>query len=403
MTLIFGIVGKPSSGKSTFLNSACLTHAKVSELPFTTIEANKGVAYAKTKCVCKDLNVEDNPINSICIKGNRFIPINILDVAGLVPDAHKGKGLGNKFLNDLSRANVLLHIVDITGSLDKFGKKVGVGENDPYEDILFLENEINLWYEGIIRREDWSKFIKTFSREKKRFIEELHKRVSGLKIKKLQVINALKNSNLEEKNPAQWTDEEIFNFSKALREISKPILIIANKIDKEIGSKNLTDLKNKYEGIIIPCSALAEYYLRKYQEDKAISYIPGATDFQVLNEDALDSKEVDLLNKIKSDILEPYNGTGVQQILNYATFTISNLICIYPVFDVHNYTDKSNNILPDVFLVKKGTLLRDFVRKKIHSDLAKQFMFGIDAKTSKRLGEHYELQHNDIIKIVTSK
>ena len=157
--------------------------------------------------------------------------------------AGQGKGLGNKFLNDLSRANVLLHIVDITGSLDKFGKKVGVGENDPYEDVLFLENEINLWYEDIIRREDWSKFIKTFSREKKKFIEELHKRVSGLKIKKLQVINALKNSNLEEKNPAQWTDEEIFNFSKALREISKPILIIANKIDKEISSKNLTDLK----------------------------------------------------------------------------------------------------------------------------------------------------------------
>ena len=123
----------------------------------------------------------------------------------------------------------------------------------------------------------------------------------------------------------------------------------------------------------------------------------------MLNEDVLDSKEVDLLNKIKSDILEPYNGTGVQQVLNYATFTISNLICVYPVFDVNNYTDKSNNVLPDVFLVKKGTFLRDFVRKKIHSDLAKQFMFGIDAKTNKRLGENYELQHNDIIKIVTAK
>ena len=148
---------------------------------------------------------------------------------------------------------------------------------------------------------------------------------------------------------------------------------------------------------------ITNFNFAEYQEDKAISYIPGATDFHVLNEDALDSKEVDLLNKIKSDILEPYNGTGVQQVLNYATFTISNLICVYPVYDVHNYSDKSNNVLPDVFLVKKGTLLRDFVRKKIHSDLAKQFMFGIDAKTSKRLGENYELQHNDIIKIVTSK
>ena len=152
MTKIIGIVGKPSSGKSTFLNAACLTHVKTSELPFTTIDANKGVAYAKTDCVCVEFDIKDNPQNSICIAGKRFIPINLLDVAGLVPDAHKGKGLGNKFLNDLSKADVLLHIVDITGSLDKTGKRVQEGQNDPYEDILFLEKEINLWFKDILER-----------------------------------------------------------------------------------------------------------------------------------------------------------------------------------------------------------------------------------------------------------
>ncbi|MCK4780222.1 MAG: 50S ribosome-binding GTPase, partial [Candidatus Lokiarchaeota archaeon] len=168
MTLSIGIIGKPSSGKTTFLNAACLTHAKVSEIPFTTIEPNKGVAYVRSKCVCKELDVIDNPQNSICIDGTRFIPINLIDVAGLVPDAHKGKGLGNKFLNDLIKADILLHIVDITGSLDKTGKLISVGENDPYDDILFLENEINLWFKEILEREDWTKFTKGILTEKRK-------------------------------------------------------------------------------------------------------------------------------------------------------------------------------------------------------------------------------------------
>ncbi len=168
MTFTIGIIGKPSSGKTTFLNAACLTNAKVSELPFTTIDPNRGVAYVKTKCICKELNVEDNPKNSVCIDGFRFIPINMLDVAGLVPDAHKGKGLGNKFLNDLIKADILLHIVDISGSLDKSGNIVSLGKTDPFDDILFLEAEINLWFKSIIEREDWNKFTKVMITEKKK-------------------------------------------------------------------------------------------------------------------------------------------------------------------------------------------------------------------------------------------
>jgi len=403
MTILFGIVGKPSSGKTTFLNSSCLTAAKVSELPFTTIDANKGVAYAKVKCVCKELQVADTPKNSICVDGYRFIPINLLDVAGLVPDAHKGKGLGNRFLNDLSRADVLLHIIDTTGSLDKSGKKVSAGQNDPYEDILFLEDEIDFWVYDILKREDWSKFQRAASRDKREIINDLHKRLSGLKIKKRQIITALKEAELENKFISQWADNDILKFSKNVRKVSKPMLIIANKIDKEVSLKNLKTLEERYQGVIIPCSALAEHFLRKYQEKKIIHYIPGSSNFQIIDKDKLNSRELEMLENIRNKILENYKGTGVQEALNHAAFELLNLICVYPVVDVNKFTDKSENVLPDVFLIKKGMLLRDFVRKKIHSDLAKHFIFGIDARTKKRLGENYELKHNDIIKIVSAK
>jgi ribosome-binding ATPase YchF (GTP1/OBG family) len=403
MTLIIGIVGKPSAGKSTFLNAACLTKAKVSELPFTTIEPNKGVAYVKSKCLCKELDIEDDPKNSICIEGNRFIPVQLLDVAGLVPDAHKGKGLGNKFLNDLSQANVLLHILDITGSLDKTGKRIAEGINDPYEDILFLKNEIDMWFKQILEREDWNKFIKTYSRQKSKFIEELYKRLSGIKVRKNHIISALKNSNLDGKEPSNWDEEDLINFSKRLREISKPLLIVANKIDKEIGKVNLKKLEKIYNGTIIPCSALAEHVLRTYDEKKTINYIPGSNDFDIINPDILSEKESETLNNIKVKLLKEFNGTGVQKTLNHAVFNISKQICVYPVSDINNFSDNNNNILPDVFLIEKGTTLKDFVRDKIHTDLADHFMFGIDAITKKRLGENYELKHNDVIKIVTSK
>ena len=85
--VLVGIVGKPSSGKTTFLNAACLTDAKTAPYPFTTVEPNHGVAYIRVDCVCKELGVEDNPQNSVCQDGVRRIPVEILDVAGLVPGA----------------------------------------------------------------------------------------------------------------------------------------------------------------------------------------------------------------------------------------------------------------------------------------------------------------------------
>lgn len=403
MTILIGIVGKPSSGKSTFLNAACLTEAETSIIPFTTIDPNKGVSYVRTECVCHELGLKDNPKNSRCINGNRYIPINLLDVAGLVPNAHKGKGLGNKFLNDLSRADVLIHIVDVTGSLDSNGQRIGAGKNDPLDDIQFLEREINLWFKKILEREDWEKFKRTFKRQRMEFLNGLHERLSGLKVNKIHIKLALKKSELERKNPNDWNQKDLLKFASELRKLAKPILVVANKIDKEKNPKKIKILQEKYDGPIIPCSALAEFYLRKYDESNRIKYNPGSNDFHFLKEKSFSKNELEMLKKIKSEILEKYGGTGVQSALNYAIFNIMNQICVYPVSNVNTYSDKNQNILPDAFLVKNGSNLREFVKKKIHSDLSENFLFGIDARTKKRLGEDYKLKNRDIIKIVTSK
>jgi hypothetical protein len=403
MKYLVGIVGKPSSGKSTFLNAACLTDAKVSELPFTTIDPNKGIGYVKCECVCQEFDIEDNPQNSYCRDGFRFIPIELLDVAGLVPDAHKGKGLGNRFLNDLSRADTLLHIIDITGSLDKMGQRIAPGKNDPYEDITFLENEIDLWFKEIIQRDDWKKFTRQFQKERKTFINELHNRLSGLKINRYQIRKALKNSNLENINPLEWSEDDLTNFTIHLRKLSKPMAIVANKIDKEIGKKNFVKISERYTGKVIPTSALAEYYLRKYDEQKILNYLAGSNSFEIIDKSKLSEQESSLLEKIQKRILDLYGSTGIQEALNYAIFDILDMIVVYPVSDVNNLTDNNNNVLPDAFLVKRGTKLKDFVRDFIHSDLASKFIYGINARTKQRLAEDYELNHNDIIKVVSGK
>lgn len=397
------LIKKLSSGKSTFLNASCLTDAEVSELPFTTIEPNKGVAYLRTQCVCKEFGIEDNPRNSLCVNGNRFIPINLLDVAGLVPDAHKGKGLGNQFLNDLSRADVLIHIVDATGSLNEAGQRIGEGLHDPFEDVLFLEHEIDLWFKEILMREDWKKFTNDIKKKRKSFINALYKRLSGLKVSHLQIKLALRKTGLGDKNPMEWSDEELTHFSEYLRKISKPIIISANKIDKPISNENFKLLRQKYTGKVIPCSALAELILRKYNEENIIEYLPGSKEFKILKPDRLNSKEKKTLEKIEEKLLTSFGGTGIQKIFEHAIFNILNQIPVYPVSDANKLTDNEGNVLPDVFLIEKGTTLKDFVREKIHSELADHFLYGIDARSKKRLGENYILKFNDVIQIVASK
>lgn len=400
--MLIGLLGKPSSGKTTFLNAACLTSYKMADYPFTTIEAQPGTAYVRVKCVCKELGVADNPRNSVCIDGIRYVPINMLDVAGLVPDAWRGKGLGNKFLDDLRRADALIHVVDASGTTDAEGRRVEPGTWNPVEDVRFLEREVAMWFTQIIMR-DWRRLTGRVRAERIQFAELMSERLSGLKINKEHVILAVKNAELESKSPDKWSEEEIYRFALELRKVAKPMIIAANKIDLPTAPKNVEKLQRelKDEYIIIPCCAAGEYALRQLAEKGIIKYRPGDSDFEILKPDKLTSKAKEKLEKLREEVLHKYGSTGVQKVLDETVFNLLKMVAVFPVEDASKYTDHEGNVLPDVLLLPEGSTPRDLAYK-IHTELGETFIYAVDARTGIRLGEDYKIKNRDVIKIVAA-
>ena len=115
---------------------------------FTTIDPQRAIGYLRIDCACARYSITDKcrPNYGSCIDGKRSVPVELLDVAGLVPGAHEGKGLGNKFLDDLRHADALVHVVDVSGTTDAEGK--ATRGYDPSQDILWLRSEIVRWIEG---------------------------------------------------------------------------------------------------------------------------------------------------------------------------------------------------------------------------------------------------------------
>ena len=148
--LSIALAGKPNAGKSTFYEAATMADVDVGNYPFTTIDANRGVTHARAECPCLDLPERCGTEN--CANGKRYVPVELLDVAGLVPGAHEGRGLGNQFLDELTNADVILHVVDASGGTDAEGEPVEVGDHDPVEDLQFVEEEMDLWLASIVER-----------------------------------------------------------------------------------------------------------------------------------------------------------------------------------------------------------------------------------------------------------
>ncbi|MEM1577485.1 MAG: redox-regulated ATPase YchF [Candidatus Pacearchaeota archaeon] len=390
--MLIGIVGKPNVGKSTFFKALTLSEVEIANYPFTTIKPNEGIAYVKVKCVEKEFGIKCKPNYGYCINGWRFLPIKVIDVAGLVPKAHLGRGLGNKFLDDLRQADVLLHIVDASGTVDEEGKPT-INYN-PINDIKWLEEEIEAWFINLVMK-DWEN-LKRKAQHIEKPLSIIYEKLSGLKIKEIHIKETISKLNLDEKFWL-WDKDELIKFIKELRKISKPIVIIANKADMPQSEKNIEEMKKQYENIFV-CSAEIELALKEAAKNGIINYIPGESSFEIIKKD-IDEKKLNAL-KVIENYLEKYKTTGVQDAIDYSVFNLLKQIVVYPVENENKLSDKQGNILPDAFLMESGSKVIDLAYK-IHEDIGKNFIAAIDVKTKKRLARDYELKHNDIIKILT--
>lgn len=392
--MLLGLVGKPSCGKSTFFKSATLADVLIASYPFATIKPNHGVGYVRVDALCSELGVKCNPRTGFCTGKTRFVPVDLMDVAGLVEGASEGKGLGNQFLDDLRNADAFIHIVDISGTTDSEGKE---GSGNPIEDVRMLENELNKWYVGIFKKV-WEKLVKSLQTTKQDIAKAIAKQFSGLKVNEDDVKEVLRKLKLDVDKPINWTEEDLFNFAKELRHLTKPMIIAANKCDKENSKENLEKLKQEFsELIIIPCSADSELSLKQASKAGLIEYIPGESHFKIY-EDKINEKQKQALESIQKNVLNVFGSTGVQEILDKTVFDLLGYIAIYPAGS--KLSDSKGNILPDCFLLPKNSTALDFAYY-LHTDIGDNFIKAIDVRTKMPVGKDHILKHRDGIEIMT--
>jgi len=384
-----GLVGKPNAGKSTFFTAVTSATAQIGDYPFTTIDKNVGIAYVRKPCPSKELGLDPNPNNSLSVDGIRFIPIEVIDVAGLVPGAHEGKGMGNKFLDDLRQADVLIQIVDCSGTTDLEGNTVEGA--DPLDEIKFLEDELHHWIGEIVVR-NWSRSARAVESGEK--IENfLSERLAGLKFTREQVILSLRRAKIS-KPVMHWGSEEGLALAGYLQEIGKPIVIAANKAD--ISSKDNIEKLDKASAII----TAADYELALKNATKAglITYNSGDSDFSLNDEGQLNDGQKKALETIRQ-FLKKNGSTGVQDCIEIAVLEKLDLIAVYPVEDETHFTDSQGRVLPDAYLVPRESTAHDLAYK-VHTDIGDSFIRAIDCRSKRIIGKDYELRDGDIIKIV---
>jgi ribosome-binding ATPase len=396
--MLLGLMGKANVGKSTFFNAATDLDVQCGNYPFTTISPNVGIAYARVRCVCREFGIQDNPIHSLCIDGIRFIPVRLMDIAGLIPGASKGKGLGNKFLDDARQADALIHVVDAAGSTDAEGRPVSLGTGDPLYDVQFVEEELDQWLASILGR-DWSKLVRESSNQSVKLEHTISARLSGLSINETQIVNAISESGLSAAEAANWSDHDILSFCKKLRVRSKPIVVAANKADLQSAEPGIGKISDERENVI-PCSSELELLLRRASRKKIIGYLPGDSSFNINVAATINEKQKQALQKAHT-FLSKYGSTGVQEAINTAIFSSLKFIVVYPVEDELKLVDKKGNVLPDAHLLPVNSTPRDLA-EKIHAEIGKGFLYAIDARSKMRLGADYKLKSNDVIKIVSA-
>ncbi len=393
-----GLVGKPSVGKSTFFNAATMNDIDEGAYPFTTIDPSIGEAYVRVKCAAPDFDEECDPRHGYCSDGTRYVPVKLVDVAGLIPGAHEGKGLGNQFLTDLNEADVLIHIVDFSGETDIEGEPTE--NHDPREDIDFLEKELDMWYLEILEK-GINRYDNKKQQHEVKLEEELAEQMSAFNINKNRIKQIIKTMNLD-LEPDNWDKEDKKDLVTRIRKDTKPMIVAANKMDSKKAQENFEEVTNdpEYENLdIVPCSAHAEKALKNASEKDIIDYNPGDRDFEIKSDEISEEQEKGL-SQIK-EFVNKYDGTGVQKALEKALFDRLGVMAIFPG-GADGLGDEEGNILPDCFLLPKESTAEDFAYH-LHTDLGEGFLHAIDVRDQRQIGADHELKHRDVVEIVSSQ
>ena len=390
--LSIALAGKPNAGKSTFYQAATMADVDVGNYPFTTIDANRGVTHVRTDCPCLDR--EERCGDDNCHDGKRYVPVELLDVAGLVPGAHEGRGLGNQFLDELTNADVILNVVDAAGATDAEGEPVEVGEHDPVEDVDFIETEMDLWLADIVDR-NWES-IERQSRSPAFDIDEaLTEMLTGIGATELDVARALRGLEYPE-DPREWTDDDREALASDIRERTKPIVVVANKADIA-PEENIERLRAAADAVI-PATADGELALRKAAEAGVVDYDPGDTDFDIVGD--ISDQQREGLDRIR-EVMAEYDGTGIQDALDYAVYDLLDHITAYPVQNESKWTDGQGNVLPDAFLLPQESTPKDLAYA-VHSDIGDGYVHAVDARSDMRISDEEILEEGDVIKIVST-
>jgi ribosome-binding ATPase len=387
--ITLALAGKPNCGKSTFFKAATLANVEIANYPFTTIDANHGVAYVRSPCVCKELGLSCGN----CRDGVRFIPIGLIDVAGLVPEAHKGKGLGNQFLDHLRQADAIIHLLDASGSTDAEGNPVGAGTHDPAEEIEFVEFEMSMWLFGILDKHR-TKIQRQAQAKSSSMAHAIAELIAGLGISYEQVRAVELETGLD---LAHAGEADLARFCRRLLALAKPMMMVGNRVDE--APEALVE-KLRTRGIRF-ATAAGELALRNAAQAGMVKYLPGDPSFTILKPAALNPAQKGGLERI-AGVMKGFGGTGVQEALNHAVFSLLDLMVVYPVEDEHKYSDGKGRVLPDAHLMKKGSTPRDLAFR-VHTDIGEGFLYAVDARTKMRVKDTHPLKDRDIIKIVSTR